>query len=416
MPFIIESQRDGRAGARRLAVAAAVVSVAFAIGSVLVLAGTADAATGAGLAVGSPAASATWKIQSTPNPSGSDGNNLEGVSCTSATACTAVGYYYSPSGSVITLAEQWNGTTWTIHTGPTVTSLNGVSCTSASACTAVGSVLSNSGDVVTRAERWNGTSWTTQTTPNPSGAGSSQLNGVSCTSASACTAVGYYYNTSGIYFTLAEGWNGKSWTIQATPKPTGSSQPELEGVSCTSASACTAVGGYEDSSGADRTLADGWNGTSWTTHATTNPGPESDYLYGASCTSASACTAVGYKQLSSGRLVTLAERWNGTSWTTQTTPNPSGPDTNVFSGVSCASASACTAVGYYDRSNAEPTAPFAEGWNGTTWTVQTTPSPAGTDDSPLNGVSCTAASTCTAVGEYQDSSGTYLTLAERESG
>jgi hypothetical protein len=31
-------------------------------------------------------------------------------------------------------------------------------------------------------------------------------------------------------------------------------------------------------------------------------------------------------------------------------------------------------------------------------------------------VSCTATDTCTAVGEYQDSSGTYLTLAERESG
>ena len=260
MPFIIESQRGGRAGARRLAVVAVVVSMAFAIGSVLMLAGTADAATGAGLAVGSPAASPTWKIQSTRNPSGSDGNNLEGVSCTSATACTAVGYYYSPSGSVITLAEQWNGTTWTIHTGPTVTSLNGVSCTSASACTAVGSILSNSGDVVTRAERWNGTSWTTQTTPNP-------------------------------------------------------------------------------------------------------PGP-----------------------------------------------------TDVFSGVSCSSASACTPVGSYAEGNAEPTGPFAERWNGTTWMVQTTPSPAGADESPLNSVSCTAASTCTAVGEYQDSSGTYLTLAERESG
>jgi hypothetical protein len=377
------------------------------------LAGTAGAATLGGLAVGSPAASPSWKIQSTPNPAGSDGNNLEGVSCTSATACTAVGYYYNSSGSTITLGEQWNGTTWKIHTGPNVTSLNGVSCTSASACTAVGGILSNSGDVVTLAERWNGTSWKTQTTPNPAGAGYSQLNGVSCTSASACTAVGYYYNTSGIYFALAEGWNGTSWTIHATVKPAGSSEPELEGVSCTSASACTAAGGYENSSDAYRTLAERWNGTSWKIQSTTNPGPESDYLYGASCTSASACTAVGYQQLNTSAKVTLAERWNGTTWTTQTTPNPAGP-TDVFSGVSCASATACTAVGSYAESNAEPTGPFAEGWNGTTWTVQTTPSPAGTDESPLNGVSCTAASTCTAVGEYQNSSGTYLTLAERE--
>jgi len=187
----------------------------------------------------------------------------------------------------------------------------------------------------------------------------------------------------------------------------------LNGVSCTSASACTAVGGILSNSGDVVTLAERWNGTSWKIQSTTNPGPESDYLYGASCTSASACTAVGYQQLNTSAKVTLAERWNGTTWTTQTTPNPAGP-TDVFSGVSCASATACTAVGSYAESNAEPTGPFAEGWNGTTWTVQTTPSPAGTDESPLNGVSCTAASTCTAVGEYQNSSGTYLTLAERE--
>ena len=52
------------------------------------------------------------------------------------------------------------------------------------------------------AERWNGTAWAMQSIPNPNGSG--QLNGVSCTSASACTAVGYY----GGYVTLAERWNG----------------------------------------------------------------------------------------------------------------------------------------------------------------------------------------------------------------
>lgn len=409
MQFIIEFRRGSRAAARRFAVIAVVVTVTLAIGSALTPAGAADAATGARLAVGAPAASPSWKIQTTPNPAGAEGNNLEGVSCTSASSCMAAGFYFAASGSTDTLGEQWNGTTWTIQTGPSVTSVNGVSCTSASACTAVGDILSK-----TMAERWNGKSWAIQATPNPAGAGASQLNAVSCTSATACTAVGYYYNTSGVYFPLAEAWNGTSWTIHTTVKPSGASEPELEGVSCTSASACTAAGGYQViSTGNYRTFAERWNGTAWTIQTTTNPGAESNYLYGASCTSASACTAVGYKQLSSGRIVTLAERWNGTSWATQTTPNPTGGST-VFSGVSCASPSACTAVGYYGPSNAEPTAPFAEGWNGTAWTLQIPPSPA-TDDSPLNGVSCTAASTCTAVGQYQDSSGTYLTLAERES-
>jgi hypothetical protein len=390
-----------------IVVSAVVVSVTLAVGSVFMLAGAADAA-GAGSAAVSPAASASWKIQATPNPAGSEGNSLEGVSCPSASSCMAAGVYDAASGGSPTLGEQWNGTTWTIHAGPSVTSVNGVSCTSASACTAVGNILTS-----TMAERWNGKSWTIQATPNPKGAGASQLNAVSCASATACTAVGYYYNTSGVQFPLAEAWNGTTWTIHTAPKPSGSTDPELEGVSCAPASACTAAGGYQDlSTGNYRTFAERWNGTSWTIQTTTNPGAESNYLYAASCASASACTAVGYQQLSSGRLVTLAERWNGTSWATQTTANPAG-GAAVLSGVSCASATACTAAGYYSPSNAEPTAPFAEGWNGTTWTLQIPPTPA-TDDSPLNGVSCTAASTCTAVGQYQDSSGTYLTLAERQ--
>jgi hypothetical protein len=411
---IFKCRSAGWAGARRLAVIAAGVTVTLAIGYLSMLAGTADGATRARLEV-SAAAGPSWKIQRSPNPAGSVGTNLEGVSCTSAAACTAIGYYYRNAPQAIaTLAEQWNGKTWTVHAGPSVTGLNAVSCTSARACTAVGDVLVRSGHVVTLAERWNGGSWTVQATPNPRGAGYSQLNGVSCTSATACTAVGYYYNDSSIFFPLAERWSGKSWTIRATPKPAGSTDPKLESVSCTSAVACTAVGFYVNRSSANQTLAERWNGKSWTIRATTNPGPENDYLEGVSCTSARACAAVGYQGLSSGQLVTLAERWNGASWTTQATPNPPTPGTSVLSGVSCASARACTAVGWYAESNPEPTGPFAERWNGATWTVQTTPSPAGTDWSPLNAVSCTAPGTCTAVGEEQDRSGTYLTLIEKE--
>jgi len=57
---------------------------------------------------------AAWTIQPTPS-----GTTLPGVSCTSATACSAVG-----SGG---LAELWNGSTWTIQPPPGVAgTLNGV--------------------------------------------------------------------------------------------------------------------------------------------------------------------------------------------------------------------------------------------------------------------------------------------------
>ena len=123
--------------------------------------------------------------------------------------------------------------------------LNGVSCSSTSECTAVGNYYIGMSPVMV-AQRWNGTKWSTQRTPTPTGASSTALDGVSCVSASACTAVGYY-NNSTASVTLAERWNGTKWSIERTPNPNGASNSELDGVSCVSASACTAVGYYINS-------------------------------------------------------------------------------------------------------------------------------------------------------------------------
>ena len=127
------------------------IALFFAVG------GTTVAATGASAAV---TAAAGWSIQTTPNPAGGSDVILNGVSCASASACTAVGGPPQPATSGATLAEGWNGTKWSIqHTpNPTGGSLiiqNGVSCTSASACTAVGA-SSNGTTTVTLAERWSG--------------------------------------------------------------------------------------------------------------------------------------------------------------------------------------------------------------------------------------------------------------------
>jgi hypothetical protein len=125
-----------------------------------------------------------------------------------------------------------------------MTYLTGVSCTSATACTAVGEYTNASNVAVTLAERWNGTAWAVQATPNPVGTNGSELSGVSCTSATACTAVGAYYLAYGVPVALAERWNGTAWVIQATRNPGGTNGSYLSGVSCTSATACTAVGFY----------------------------------------------------------------------------------------------------------------------------------------------------------------------------
>jgi hypothetical protein len=149
---------------------------------------------------------------------------------------------------------------------------------------------------------------------------------VSCVSRTACTAVGYAANSSGVgTITLAERWNGTSWAIQPTPNPPGlGTQPTLSGVSCTSRTACTAVGDFYDPvTSATASLAMSWNGTRWAIQHSVNPPGHQVYLYSVSCTAPAACTAIGrtFTGVAAG-WVSLAERWNGAKWSRQRTPNP----------------------------------------------------------------------------------------------
>jgi hypothetical protein len=281
------------------------------------------------------------------------------VSCTSTTACTAVGYFFNSANHLVTMAEHWNGTNWTIQptpnpAGATGSQLYSVSCTSITACTAVGYFMNSVGTHLTLAERWNGTSWSLQTTPNPTGAMSSDLLGIRCTSTTACSAVGNYYNRSGTQLTLAERWNGTTWAVRTTPNPTGASSSALLDVSCTSATACTAVGNYNNRSGTRLTLAERWNGTGWAIQPTANlAGADFTQLSGVSCTSSMACTAVGDGGSNSGTAVTLAERWNGANWAIQPTPNPAGSTQSSLGAVSCTLTTACTAVGAHTPATTE---------------------------------------------------------------
>jgi len=76
-------------------------------------------------------------------------------------------------------------------------------------------------------------------------------------------------------------------------------------------------------------------------------------------------------------------------------------------------ANACTAVGDSRNSNGTQGSIVAERWDGTAWTIQNTPTPTGATFNGLGGVSCTSATACTASGGTTDSAGTTVTLAER---
>jgi len=361
-----------------------------------------------------------WTVQSSADPPGAATSSLLGVSCPSPVICIAVGYYTNGSNIEVTLAEHWNGKTWAIRPTPTPagarsSGLTAVSCPSASACIAVGGYTAASGMGVPLAEHWNGTGWAIQPTPTPTGALSGALNAVSCPSATICTAVGGDTNSSGTGVTLAERWNGSGWAVQATPDTSGFSFNALSGVSCPSALACTAVGGGTRSTGTGVTLAERWDAGGWTIQATPNgSGGTGGDLSGVSCPSATACTAVGGYTNASGTGVTLAERRNGSRWAIQATPNPTGgtfSSLGTRGGVSCPSAGTCTAVGHYNRGQRVGLT-VVELFKGRRWTVLPSPNVSGGIGGGLSGVSCPSAAACIAVGGYTSRSGRGLTLVE----
>ena len=358
---------------------------------------------------GAASAGTGWLVQAMPSPPSSPNSNnvLDGISCASSASCVAVGSYVNSAGIGVTLAEYWNGSTWAIqHTPNPVAAPNSalqqVSCTSPTSCTAVGEYLTSSGAGFTLAEHWNGSTWSIQDTPNPAGAAVSSLYDVSCASPTSCTAVGQYLDSSDAGFTLAEHWNGSKWWVQATPKPHGATNfSTLVGISCARARSCTAVGWYDTSGPAAAVmLAEHWDGSSrWSVQATPSPaGSASSLLHGVSCPSPTSCTAVGQYTNSSRTALTVAEYWNGSIWSVQATPSPAGSANSALNGVSCATAHKCTAVGYVNASGG--TRPLAEHWNGSTWAIQHTQRPPGSYFNYLNAVSCPSTRSCTAVGWY----------------
>jgi hypothetical protein len=368
------------------------------------------------------AVSAKWVVQPTPNHAEATLSDFSGVSCSSAASCAAVGSYHgAPWSPEYTFADVWSAGTWAKHrtnhpAGAGGSGLNAVSCASASNCTSVGSyAIAEDETYLGFAEVWNGSKWDVQTIAKPAGATDTELLGVSCPTASECTAVGSSTNQAGTGLALAEQRRGGDWSAQTVPEPAGAKFSQLYAVSCSSPGACTAVGYYTGAAGTARTFAVRWNGSTWGTQKTPIPsGATHSELLAVSCASVVACTAVGAYDNRAGAEVTLSETWNGSAWSIATTPNPPGIHSGQLSGVSCPIATACVAVGYYQSTNSSSPAAFAEKWQGGRWSLQTVASPAGATANVLSGVSCTTATACSAVGYYQNSGGEF-TLAERYS-
>jgi hypothetical protein len=291
----------------------------------------------------------------------------------------------------------WNGTRWRVVDSVTSSSpeaqqtsfFNAVSCVTATSCVAVGRRVSGEGQpgVGALAESWNGKTWAPETMPTlPFKATgyrvySPQLTGISCVSASSCLAVGSaFIQNPGMFESspdFVEGWNGRRWALQRSISPDFASV-ETSGAYCYTEALCVAVGGGQQGTARQPfnptrsgMIAESLVNGSWRVQMIYNNGK----LKSVSCVAVTMCVAVGESETQIGSGVTqssfarpVAAFWNGTGWSGQTLPAPRAESGSFLSGVSCASATACVAVGYSFLADST-TQPLTEVWDGSGWRV-----------------------------------------------
>jgi hypothetical protein len=341
--------------------------------------------------------------------------SLAGVSCVSGTSCVAVGQRVTTTGRDLNFAESWNGARWQAGAQPAspgaLDGLSAVACATRSACLAVGGYLAGakqgvkSGRLVTLADGWNGRTWSQLATLNP-GKSINLLAGVSCVSARGCVTVGDYDNAQGQNQFLAEAWNGSRWRLMKTA---GTTQSLLwDSVSCAGPRSCVAVS-YSPSFGSTpRLYTQVWNGRSW--RMVTAPAPPNNYaaLASVSCARPGSCIAVGNYLTTASEPRTLAEAWNGRRWRLLAALTPAG--TRAGAGLHatwCLRSGACLAVGGAD------TLLLGEQWTGHAWRYTAVPrQPAKNVSANLLGIACWQERGCMAVGDYFGASQVVYPLAE----
>ena len=287
-----------------------------------------------------------WSVVSTPD--GGILDRLNGVVQLAPNDAWAVGVDYNLSAQAYqTLVEHWDGSAWTIVPSPNggtrYDALQAVAAVGPSDVWAVG-VTQTSGQTIrnlTLTEHWDGTSWSIVPSPNRPGESDAWLLGISAASANDLWAVGFDHTGA-----LAERWDGASWSIVTTPNPSGAFG-ELASVGAIGSSDVWAVGNSRIAGAQSRTLTEHWDGKTWTIVASPSNGRLNNFLAGVSVLAANDVWAVGtfVKQLipqgSANR--TLTEHWNGQRWSIVASPNPGQDD--VLLGSAVAGPTAVLAVG-----------------------------------------------------------------------
>ncbi len=245
-------------------------------------------------------------LQTLTGPAPAAGGELRGVSCSDANDCTAIGGYYVPDPTppdysfLPFYVSETNGV-WgapSIESSvPLGSDFSGVSCVDPTDCVAVGwedTVASQQSTRLPMYATESGGTWASPTEISGVSPGVDQFTSVDCSSLNMCTAVGAVGNSS-LYATDT----GGTWS----PAEVGAAGSGIiEGISCTDAIDCTGVGGasnayvYTETGGT-------WNSPinvcqqPFSDSPIDCPNPNGGIGYSlfndVSCSSVTACTAVG---------------------------------------------------------------------------------------------------------------------------
>ncbi|MBV8607192.1 MAG: hypothetical protein JO034_06995 [Singulisphaera sp.] len=291
----------------------------------------------------------------------------------------AVGSFLNTSTNLTTpLVEHFDGTSWkAVQTPPLPSGVSGqLLSVAAVSPTNVWAVGNSTGTLI---EHWDGHTWSIFPSPSVGAAGS--LNAVTATPDGDVWAVGAAGGVNLIeHFNTAT----QSWVVVPSPTPRNS---HLSGVSGTSSGDVWAVGS-DGRSTADQVQILHWNGQTWSAVTAPSPGLE-PFLSSVVALAPNNAWAVGSTFLpinsSESALQTVIEHWDGTSWSVVSSPNAGGGSTNFLNGVAAVSANNIWAVGEFLDPNANNYQTLTEHFDGTSWSVVPSPN-ATTGSNGLRGV------------------------------
>jgi hypothetical protein len=225
----------------------------------------------------------SWSVVATSM--GPGGGRLQAVTAVAANDVWAVGSSGGLGGTE--LVEHFDGTNWSVVTSPAFSvgdRLLGISGSSSTDVWAVGEMFSGPtapGNPRPEVLHFDGKTWTREAVPAPPKAPvGSGLRSVTAIAPNNVWAVGFGSTGKDPLIkstTLIEHFDGTSWSIVASPVPSGAS---LSGIAAVSANDIWAVGSILGTTGVDRTLTLHFDGTKWSVVASPNATPGGNDLFG----------------------------------------------------------------------------------------------------------------------------------------